>query len=370
MDFTFSEEQLEYRESVAVMLAAEVSVSCIRDRWETANGFNEDLWKQLTEMGLTSMLSPEASGGLGLSAVDFVLLAQECGRVALPEPLVESTLVSATLLADLYDATNSQRCHEWLSRINEGSALVLVGHGINPCINFAQRADAFLLPHEDEVHLVDADAVELVVRFSVDPSRRLAEFKWKPDSKSRIINDKKAAQLWKLTLNRGALGTAAQLLGLAESMLQQAVNYSCERKQFGHPIGCNQAVKHLLADCAVKIEYARAVVYRAAYTLANLPDKADGPVSHAKIAAAEAALLSARNSIQVFGAMGYTWECDLQIWVKRSWALDKAWGDSGFHKSRIHGTLLGPHVLIGAGHTFCRDISKQQGVEELNLASS
>ena len=367
MDFTFSEEQLEYRDSVAVMLATEVSVSRIRERWVTANGFDEDLWQQLAALGLTAMLSPEASGGLGLSAVDFVLLAQECGRVALPEPLVDSTLVSATLLADIYEATDSQRCHEWLSRINEGAALVLVGHGINPCINFAQRADAFLLPYEDEVHLVDADAVELVVRTSVDPSRRLAELKWRPDSQSRIINDREAERLLQLTLNRGALGTAAQLLGLAENMLGQAVNYSCERKQFGYPIGSNQAVKHLLADCAVKIEYAHAVVYRAAYTLANLPDKADRPVSHAKLAAAEAALLSARNSIQVFGAMGYTWECDLQIWAKRTWALDKAWGDSGFHKRRIHKSLLDPGVPIGAGHTFCQDVGKY---EELDIAST
>ena len=367
MDFTFSEEQLEFRDSVAVMLAAEVSASRIRNRWKTASGFDEDLWQQLAALGLTSMLSPEASGGLALSAVDFVLLAQECGRVALPEPLVESTLVSATLLADLYEESNSQRCHEWLSRINEGSALVLVGHEINPCINFAQRADAFLLPQDNEVHLVNADEIELISLSSVDPSRRLAELKWKPDTASRIINDKQGATMWQRSLNRGALGTAAQLLGLAESMLQQAVNYSCERNQFGRPIGSNQAVKHLLADCAVKIEYAHAVVYRAAYALTNLPDKSDRPVSHAKIAAAEAALLCARNSIQVFGAMGYTWECDLQIWAKRIWALVKAWGDSGFHKRRIHKSLLDPDVPIGAGHTFCRDVGKY---EELDVAST
>ena len=367
MDFTFSEEQLEYRDSVAVMLAAEVSVSRIRDRWETANGFDEDLWKQLAALGLTSMLSLEASGGMGLSAVDFVLLAQECGRVALPEPLVESTLVSATLLADIYEATNSQDCHEWLSRINEGSALVLVGHEVNPCINFARRADAFLLLQDNEVYLVDADKIEIKTLNSVDPSRRIAELKWKPDAANRIISGKQGATMWQHSLNRGALGTAAQLLGLAESMLEQAVNYSCERKQFGHPIGSNQAVKHLLADCTVKIEYARAVVYQAAYTLANLPNKADGPVSHAKIAAAEAALLSARNSIQVFGAMGYTWECDLHIWAKRTWALDKVWGDSGFHKRRIHKSLLDPAVPIGAGHTFCQDFGKY---EELDIASS
>lgn len=94
------------------------------------------------------------------------------------------------------------------------------------------------------------------------------------------------------------------------------------------------------------------MVYRAAYTVSVAPARADYVVSHAKAATSAAALLSARNSTQVHGAMGYTWECDLQIWAKRAWALDKAWGDSGFHKNRIHEWLLNPNALIGAENTF------------------
>ena len=98
-------------------------------------------------------------------------------------------------------------------------------------------------------------------------------------------------------------------------MLQQSVSYTSDREQFGRAIGANQAVKHLLADVAVQVEYAKPVIYRAAYTVGVSPARADFAVSHAKSAAGRAALLASRHCMQVFGAMGYTWECDLQIWA-------------------------------------------------------
>jgi len=210
-----------------------------------------------------------------------------------------------------------------------------------------------LLTYGEEVHLVARDAVTLDAHKSVDPSRRLFRVSgWKPTLDTRVVDGQESARLWRAALNRGTLGTAAQLLGLSEAMVDQAVRYSSEREQFGRPIGANQAVKHLLADCAVQNEFAKPVVYRAAYTTAVNPRRADCVVSHAKVAAATAALLSARNCIQVHGAMGYTWECNLHIWAKRTWALDKAWGDSGFHKNRIHEWLLIPEVPLGPENTF------------------
>nr|WP_279538411.1 acyl-CoA dehydrogenase family protein [Pseudomaricurvus alcaniphilus] len=223
---------------------------------------------------------------------------------------------------------------------------------INPYLNFAAEADWLLLGHGEEVHLVARDQLQLQAQKSLDPSRRLYRVAWTPSAASRLVDGQQGAQLWRIALNRGALGCAAQLLGLAQAMLQQAVKYSSDREQFGRAIGSNQAVKHLLADCAVRIEFAKAVVYRAAYTTSVGPARADCAVSHAKVAAADAALLCARNCTQVHGAMGYTWECDLHIWAKRSWALDKAWGDNGFHKNRIHEWLLNPRALLGAEYTF------------------
>ena len=89
--------------------------------------------------------------------------------------------------------------------------------------------------------------------------------------------------------------------------------------------------------------------------MAYAPEEADLVVSHAKVITGEAALLCARNGMQVFGAMGYTWECDLQIWIKRVWALEKTWGDSAFHKSRLREKLMDPSVKMGPGHTFIGD---------------
>ncbi|HET8705833.1 MAG TPA: acyl-CoA dehydrogenase family protein, partial [Pseudomonadales bacterium] len=154
------------------------------------------------------------------------------------------------------------------------------------------------------------------------------------------------------TLNRGALGAAAQLIGLAEAMVAITVKYTSDRNQFGKPIGSNQALKHHMANCAVKTEFAKPTIYRAAYTLSLRPQAADYAVSHAKVAAGEAALLAAKNSIQSHGAMGYTWECNLHIFMKRAWALDKFWGHAGFHKNRLHQWLMNPNAKIGADKTF------------------
>lgn len=367
MDFTFSDDQLMFRDSVASMLANEVTPDSIRDRWDGETGFSADAWGQLTELGLPAMLVPEQFGGLGLSEVDFILLAEECGRVALPEPLVDSALVATRLLVDLVNHSEAAapRCGELLEMIATGESKIAVAHVINPYVNFAADMDWLLLAYGEEVHLIPRDKVELQPQKSLDPSRRLYRVvNWQADASTRLVDGELGARAWRGALNRGALGTAAQFLGLAQAMIAQSVQYTTDREQFGKPIGVNQAVKHLLADCAVKIEYAKPVVYRAAYTASVNPRRADFVVSHAKVAASEAALLSARNCTQVHGAMGYTWECNLHIWAKRCWALNKAWGDNGFHKNRIHESLLNAQLPLGAENTF-GDGSFVQASEEI-----
>ncbi|NQV66359.1 MAG: acyl-CoA/acyl-ACP dehydrogenase [SAR86 cluster bacterium] len=354
MDFNFTEEQLAFRDGVADILRDEVTPATIRRRWDSDTGLDAGLSHRLIDFGLPAMLVPEDMGGLGLSEVDFILLAQACGSVALPEPLVDEALVATPLLVEIANTTmtGGERARALLPEVANGTTRVAIGHWINPYINFADSADLLLLAHGDEVHLIAASDAQLVSQRSLDPSRRLSKITWQPSQASRLADGPVAATLWRCALNRGALGIAAQLLGLAEAMLQQTVQYSIDRQQFGRSIGANQAVKHLLADCAVKIEFAKPAVYRAAYTVSVAPARADFAVSHAKVAAGQAALLCAKNCMQVHGAMGYTWECDLQIWMKRSWALDKNWGDAGFHKNRIHEWLLRPGALLGADQTF------------------
>jgi alkylation response protein AidB-like acyl-CoA dehydrogenase len=153
-------------------------------------------------------------------------------------------------------------------------------------------------------------------------------------------------------LNLAALMSSAQLVGLADAMLHLAVEYAKIRTQFGQPIGAFQAIKHQLATCAVAIEFAKPVVWQAAQALQDGRASAAVHVSHSKVAATDAAILTAETAIQVHGAMGYTYEVDLHFWMKRSWALAGAWGTRAFHLKRVDAAVLGGTLTIGPEHTF------------------
>lgn len=349
MDFTFTDEQLRFRDSVRQFLSKEVTPDVIRASWDTENGRSETLWSHLAQLGLTAVLAPENCGGLGLNEIDFVLIAEECGYAALPEPLVENALVATPLLAALED---KGFITEWLTRIVNGEARVAVNHSENLFSADAHIADLILLKNDDEIHMKTPDQVELIPEPSVDPSRRIFKVTWSPTVATRVVTGTTAVKAWEDSFNRGALGAAAQCLGVSQRLLEQSAQYTGIRKQFGKPVGSFQAVKHHLADAALKLEFARAPVYRAAASLATDDPLASIHVSQAKISAGEASLLAARNCIQVHGAMGYTWELDLHIWLKRAWVLDKTWGSAAFHKQRLAGYIFEPDTITGAGQTF------------------
>jgi alkylation response protein AidB-like acyl-CoA dehydrogenase len=355
MDFTFSAEQLEFRDALNALLREEVTGERIRARWESNTGWDEGLEAQLLSMGVFSLMFPESLGGLGLGMVDSVLLAEACGRVVLPEPVVETMMIVSPLLVDILDrGLGNGSVQAIVDDLMAGKSRIAVSHPINPHLNFAARADWIMAGSGDGVYLLPVDAIQLTARKSVDPSRRLTEIRFDPLPEYCLAQGEVGAALLRAVLNRGGLATAAQLLGLAENLIQQSVQYAGDRTQFGRPVGANQAVKHLLADVAVQLEYARPVIARAAYTVGFSPERADFAVSHAKLAATRVAALAARYAIQVHGAMGYTWECDVQIAAKRVWALISEWGEEGFHKNRIHEWLLQPNALIGPEYTFGR----------------
>lgn len=351
MDFTFSDDQQLFEENVRAFLTNEVTPERIRELWQVEGGRSDELWAQLTELGLTAVTVPEGFGGLDMNELDFILLAQECGYAALPEPLVDTMLVGVPLLAGL-GADQLDLQGEWLTRIAEGRARLAVGQPGNPLVADAHVAGLLLLPHGDEVHALRREQVDLTRNESVDPSRQLFRVHWQPSAATCVAAGEQGRALWAGACNRGALGTAAQSLGLARRMVDLAVDYSFERKQFGKPVGSFQAVKHLMANVAVQIEFAKAPLYRAAYAVAHHLPGQDAQVSHARLACAEAALLAAKNAIQAHGAMGYTWEVDLQLFMKRAWALDKVWGDRGWHKARVREALFSGAITPGAGHTF------------------
>ena len=163
---------------------------------------------------------------------------------------------------------------------------------------------------------------------SLDPTRRLGVPEWTPTPESRLASGAAARAGMQRTADRAAVATAAQLLGLSDRMITMTAEYAKERHQFGKPIGSFQAVKHLLAGAQVKFEFARPVVYAAAWSLDEGEPTASRAASTAKAAASDAATEAARVALQVHGAIGYTWECDLQLFLKRAWALAEAWGSA------------------------------------------
>ena len=173
-----------------------------------------------------------------------------------------------------------------------------------------------------------------------------------PSDATRIAAGEQGRALQAAVLDRGATACAAQQLGAADRLIELAVAYAGQRKQFGVPIGSFQAIKHLLANAKVKLEFARPLVYRAAHSIASAATHRSVHVSMAKLAAGEAGALAARTALQVHGAIGYTWEQDLHIWMRRCWSLDQAFGLPRFHRQRLADFALAEGAPLGAGQTF------------------
>ena len=350
MDFTFTDDQLSFREAISRFLMTEAAPEMLREIWETDAGRSPDLRNRIAAQGLTALSVPEAEGGLGMDDVAWALMTQELGYYAIPDSLADTAYVAAGLLAGL-DAQHPARA-ELLPRIAEGSLRLAINHPINPLVSDAQLAEVLILPDGDDLHRVPRAAVDVQAQPSIDASRRLGAVSWHPTPATLLASGEQGRRLQAQLLDRGALSVAGQLLGLAQRMLDLSVDYVAQRKQFGKPIGSFQAVKHHLADVARQIEQAKPVLYRAAHALARGDVNAGVRVSQARLAANEASWIAARKGIQVHGAMGYTWEVDLQMFMKRAWALDASWGDRGFHKSRVGAYLFADGARLGPGHTF------------------
>jgi alkylation response protein AidB-like acyl-CoA dehydrogenase len=169
---------------------------------------------------------------------------------------------------------------------------------------------------------------------TVDGSRRAARV---DGPSGDVVTDDPAVVA--LALDRGTLGAAAVLVGLGQAMLDLTVAYVTQREQFGQPVGSFQAVKHHLADAALALEFARPVVWRAAWSVAHTEPTRARDVSMAKAMASEATERVGRKALQCHGAIGYTVEADLHLYLKRAWALSRSWGDVAHHTDRVAAAL-------------------------------
>ena len=303
MRFSFDDDQLAFRDAVRDLLAKECTPEHVRQP-------DRRVWDALAEMGVMTLLVGEDLGGMGLDERWLVILLEEAGYAGLPHPLVETAAVVMPLVAGSVDPT----------------AVLTTDLG-GPIVPWASESDAVLL--RDPLRVVTSPSVEPVE--TVDAFRRAG----------RVIGDGDAVDGdVELAFDRGAWGTAAYLVGLTRRMLDLTVAYVTERQQFGVPIGSFQAVKHHLADTALQLAFARPAVHRAAWSLATGSPDARRDVSMAKAMASDAAALTGRKALQCHGAIGYTIEHDLHLFLKRSWALERSWGDAAWHRDRV-GSAIG-----------------------------
>jgi alkylation response protein AidB-like acyl-CoA dehydrogenase len=337
MRFDFTPEQVAFRDAVRELLARECPPARVRAAW--SDGAPLAVWPHLARAGVVGMTAPERFGGLGLGELDLVLVLEEAGRAALPEPLLETTAVAIPLVAEIAPATFADR---WLGAAAAGRAVVTVGLAGAPFVVDAARADLILLERGGEVHALERAHARLVPEPSVDGARKLARVEGEA---TRLAGGAAARAALDRAFDRGALAAAAQLLGLGRRMLAMTVEYVQVRTQFGRPVGSFQAVKHHLANALVALELAAPCVHRAAHAIAHAePDRATW-VSLAKARASEAALGAGRAALQCHGAIGYSFEHDLHLFLKRAWALAAAWGDAAWHRARIATAVLGdPHA--------------------------
>lgn len=339
MRFAFTDDQLLFRDTVRDLLAKECQPEQVRYAWVNDTGRLPDVWTALADMGVIGMTVPTEHGGLGLGALDLVLLLTETGRVALPEPIVETTAVAVPLLVEVASAELQA---QWLPRVAAGDAVIAMGAVGTPFVLDAGSADLIVLDRGDRLFALPAERVALTPQPSVDGSRRLYSVDWQSTDEIVLAEGAEGWHAVNAAFDRGALGTAAQLVGLADRMLEMTVEYVRQRYQFGVPIGSFQAIKHHLADALLRLEFAKPAVHHAAWSIDQRLETRSRDVSVAKCLASQAAHQVARTALQCHGAIGYTVEYDLHLWMKRVWALSASWGDAAYHRNRVGVAVLGP----------------------------
>jgi len=300
--FELTTDQRDFAASLDALLSAADSVAAARAWAAGDHAPGLALWARLAEQGLT-MLATEAT------PVELCVAFEALGRHAVPGPWVEAAAYLPVALG----------------REVDGVATVAMPRALD-----ADVADEVYAVVDGVLHTATATAGAAHV--SVDRTRHLFDV---TPGDAVAHDDLGAAH------DLAVLATAAQLLGAGERVLADAVTYVKQRKQFGREIGSYQAIKHKLADVRIALDFARPLVYGAALVSTSSTGERARAVSAAKVACADAAYLASRTGLQVHGAIGYTQEFDLSIWITKIRALVTAWGTPAEHRARILDTLVG-----------------------------
>ncbi|MEU6086731.1 acyl-CoA dehydrogenase [Streptomyces sp. NPDC047085] len=344
MRFLLDDEQREFARSLDGMLAAAGTPAAVRAWAGGDHGPGRALWARLAEAGVFGLAVSDEHGGLGVLPIELAVSFVELGRHAVPGPLVET--VAAAALLDRLDLLNRQvrvnrldlqvpqgnetAAAAWLPGIADGKTIASL------CLLSTESPYALDADAADAVFVVERDTVRLTQDHgdpqpSLDPARRLA----RPRGGTVLARGPEVLAAAAHAADVAALATAAQALGLGRALLDRTVAHARQRTQFGVAIGSFQAVKHRLADTLLALEFAQPLVHAAALALASHDPDAGRDIAAAKVSSCEAAYAAARTALQIHGALGYTEELDLSLWIRKARALRSSWGTPSACRARV-----------------------------------
>ena len=352
MEFSLTEEQELLQETVRGFVAKECPPPRLRELFDAGEGHDVALWRGLAEMGLAGLAVPETFGGAGLEVLELALVAEVLGAGALPAPFFGHSLATLALALGGSDAQRAR----WLPRLATGDLIGSVafaepGEAWDPaawrlCLDGDRLTGAKrFAPH---AHLADllvvgiaggglalvepkAGGVQIERVDGLDRTRPLAHLRFESAVAEALPQGGAAAPRVR---DAGLVLLAADALGGASHCIERSVQYAQTRVQFGVTISHFQAVKHQLANMAVDIEPARGLLWYAAHAFDHLPAVAERTAAVAKAHPTDRYYQIARDTVEVHGGIGFTWECDVQVWYKRA-MFDRAFlGTPGVQRER------------------------------------
>ena len=329
MRFGLSEEQTLLKDNVNRFLEDNVPLDKVREYAD--GGSDASIWQGLSDLGIPALLIPEEFGGVGLKPLDAAIVAESLGHHIAPGPFLGSAVMAPFALSNSPDgfaevlsaiATGEHRVGvafgEAIARRNQASVNVKDGKIEGTSLfAFDADADSYLVADQSKnMFLVSADDDGLSKSnlTTVDRTRRTVELTYSGASAKPVSTD---SSLFDRTLDLGRVMLAADTLGAAQSMLDQAVEYAKQREQFNRPIASFQAVKHMCAEMAASLEPCRAMVWFAAHALSDVPEEARLTACHTKAHLAEVGQFVSRTATEVHGGMGFTDLLGLHYWFKR-----------------------------------------------------
>ncbi|MEM7276191.1 MAG: acyl-CoA dehydrogenase family protein, partial [Actinomycetota bacterium] len=346
MNFAFTEEQDQLRQFVRSFLEDKSSEEAVREQMETEAGYDAAVWSQMAEqLGLQSMVIPEAHGGQGYSFVELGVVLEEMGRALLCAPFLSGVLASAAIMQSGDEAAMgahlpgiasgetiatlafTEESGKWdeagitmeASAAGDGHALsgvksfVLDGHTANLIIVAARTGAGVSLFAVDG----DADGLTREALSTMDQTRKQAKLTFDNTPATLIGTDGAGWATMSTVLDLGAVALAAEQVGGAQYVLEMAVQYAKDRVQFGRPIGSFQAIKHKCADMLLEVESAKSAAYYAGWAASELNDELPSVASLAKAYCSEAYFHAAAENIQIHGGIGFTWEHPAHLYFKR-----------------------------------------------------